>query len=288
MFLCGEVVLALGMTFTSGADAALLFDTLSSLGRRTEFQRHEGRARGVQMASMALCSVAGGVEGAFSPRATLWMSSAGALVGLVLARGFVVPPESRAGKTSTPRLLADTVRFVARHRLVRWYVLFAAVLSGSATWLLWLYQPYMQHAGLPVWSFGVAFALFSLFAALCSNLSARYDARAGPRGALLGLAAMQVLPLLPMALFPGPASVLFVLGQQAVRGIQRPLVAGRVLAYTFADKRATVLSLASLGGRLFFAVTGPVVGWWARELPMGEGLLCQAGLLSAALLLLLM
>jgi hypothetical protein len=144
----------------------------------------------------------------------------------------------------------------------------------------------MQETGLPVWSFGIAFALFNGFAALCSHYSARYDARLGPTGALVGLGVLQVLPLLPMALLPTPASVLFVLGQQAVRGILRPLLADRVLAYTFADKRATVLSMASLSGRLFFAATGPLVGWWAQILPMRGSLLCQAALLAFVLLVL--
>jgi predicted MFS family arabinose efflux permease len=286
VFLAGEIILALGMTFTSGADAALLFDTLSALGRRDEFQRHEGRARAVQMVAVAVCSVVGGVVGAHSTRATLWMSAAGSVVALVFAGLLVVPASTKPAAerpASALSLLADTLRFLRKHRLVRWYVMFSAVLSGSATWLLWLYQPYLQWTGLPVWSFGLIFALFNLGAAAASQLSARYDQRTGPTGALLGLAAMQVLPLLPMALVPAGGTFLFILLHQAVRGILRPLVADRVLAYTFADKRATVLSVASLGGRLFFAATGPLVGWWAKVLPMGQGLLCQAGLLAAVL-----
>ena len=38
-----------------------------------------------------------------------------------------------------------------------------AVLGGSATWLLWLYQPYMEWTGLPLRAFGIAFALIAGF-----------------------------------------------------------------------------------------------------------------------------
>jgi hypothetical protein len=64
-------------------------------------------------------------------------------------------------------------------------------------------------------------------------------------------------------------------------------VSARILDYTFADKRATVLSLASLAGRLFFAVTAGLVGWMAKALPMETSLLGQAGLLAVMLIVLL-
>ena len=63
-----------------------------------------------------------------------------------------------------------------------------------------------------------------------------------------------------MATLLSPLSCLFVLGHQAVRGMSRPLVTAQILAYTYADKRATVLSLNSLLGRLFFTITGPLIG----------------------------
>ncbi|MBM4365531.1 MAG: hypothetical protein FJ102_04905, partial [Deltaproteobacteria bacterium] len=80
-------------------------------------------------------------------------------------------------------------------------------------------------------------------------------------GVFLVLGALQALPPLLMAAVVMPLSPLFVLGHQAVRGLSRPIISSRVLAYTYADKRATVLSLGSLAGRLFFAFTGPIVGW---------------------------
>lgn len=48
-----------------------------------------------------------------------------------------------------------------------------------------------------------------------------------------------------------------------------------------------MLSLASLAGRLFFAVTAGLVGWMAKTLPLETSLLGQAALLGAALLALL-
>src|SRR5437588_4640152 len=43
-FALGEGLLALGMTLSSGADSAYLFDLLRSAGREHEYRRHEGIA----------------------------------------------------------------------------------------------------------------------------------------------------------------------------------------------------------------------------------------------------
>jgi len=294
-FLVAEIVMAVGIALTSGADSAMLYDTLKRLDRADEYERREGSARAVQMVSFAICCVVGGIVGEYSTRATMWLSVSGSVVAFFIALGFVEanPPKvldegSEKGEAKSYwGLVRESAKFVLKHRLVRWYVLFLAVLTGSSTWLLWLYQPYMEHTGLPIFAFGIAFAIFNLFAAGASKLAHRFDKRLGARGGIIGLMILQMAPMLLMALVVTPLSFLFILGHQAVRGMSRPIVSGRILDYTFADKRATVLSLASLAGRLFFALTAGLVGWMAKVLPMETNLLGQAGLLSVALVALL-
>jgi predicted MFS family arabinose efflux permease len=56
-------------------------------------------------------------------------------------------------------------------------------------------------------------------------------------------------------------------------------LSGRILRYTFADKRSTVLSMASLFARLFFGVTAPLIGYVADRYTLEETLFFQASLL---------
>ncbi|MFC1611489.1 MFS transporter, partial [Myxococcota bacterium] len=271
---------------------------LHSLDRQEDYRRLEGNARGLQMASIAASTVLGGFVGEFSFRATIWLSAIGPLLALVIAFGFVeANPPQKAGDendsgrprsaTSYSALISDSLRFVLKHRLVRWHVMFLAVLSGSATWLLWLYQPYMQFIGLPIYAFGLAFAFFNLFAALMSRWSQRFVELFARTGALIALMVLQIAPLLLMALVIMPFGFLFILGHQAVRAISRPVVSDRILRYTYADKRATVLSLGSLAGRLFFALTAPLIGLITKTNPMPSALLFQGALLGVILLALL-
>ena len=94
------------------------------------------------------------------------------------------------------------------------------------------------------------------------------------------------LQMVSLAVFTAPGGFVFILGHQAVRGICGPVVRDRILRHTFADKRATVLSLGSLWGRLFFAASAPLIGWVTNVSAMRETLLFQAALIFAVMVLL--
>ena len=145
----------------------------------------------------------------------------------------------------------------------------------------------MDFCGVPVWLFGFAFALFNLFSAFSSAKAASFDARFGKTGSIAAMMGLQTLPPLLMALIVKPASILFVLGHQAVRGLARPIISQRIMLYTHKDKRATVLSFASLAGRLFFAVTSPAIGLITRSAGLQTSLFAQGSVLAILSTLLL-
>ena len=285
-FLVAEVVIALGGAFLSGADTALLYDSLRALGREGEYRQIEGRARSWSLVGFAGCNLLGGLIGSWSYQAAVLATAIGPIVALGVALGFVevAPPAAVAGPREAlaayRSLIGGAAKFVRKHRLVRWYVGFLAVLTGSGSWLLWLYQPYMEATGLPVWAIGAAFASFNLVAAAASRWAHDFAEAVGPGRALAALGVLQVLPLLLMAAARAPLSFLFIWGHQLARGLSRPIISDLVLRYTYADKRATVLSLAALIGRLFFALSAPVVGWVAGSFDLWVCLVFQAALLA--------
>ncbi len=283
--LTAELLLALGMTLISGAGAALLYDSLAVLNRTDEAQARLGHAAALQMVSFALANIAGGLIGAHSLRATVVLSGLGPCLGLVLALRLreVGHASATTAGPSYAQLIRESGTFIRRHRLVRWQIVFLAMMTGSGTWLLWLYQPYMEWCGWPVAAFGVAFAAFNIFAASISKAASRIDKRCGRFGTIGLLMVLQTLPLLVMAAIRHPLGWLAIFGHQAARGLVHPVLSERILRYTYADKRATVLSIGSAAGRLFFAATAPWVGFTSRSYSLPTTLTVQAVALVAML-----
>jgi len=291
-FLIVEILLALGLAFYSGADAALLYDTLEALDREEEFNRIEGQATAIRLTSFAITNLLGGVIGDWSLVAAMWASAIGPFLGIILVMGFVEvnPRNTKESLGQALRgygdLLSQALKFVSKNQYVRWQILFCSSLIGSATWLLWLYQPYMSLSGLDIWTFGAVFAFFNLVAALSSKRAHLLEERLGGWRTNLVLATLQVLPPVLMATFIGPMSFLFAAGHSIVRGTLRPILNHRILQYTFADKRATVLSLNTMGGRLFFAVTGPLIGWISDTNGIATAMHAQSGALLVVFVIL--
>ena len=297
VFLMAEIIFALGIALISGADSALLYDTLHALGRQDEYAAIEGRARSWQMLSFALSNILGGIVGSYDYRAAIWLSTLGPLIALWLALGFVEvqtadkkkAPESswKAAWASYLGLLKDAWKFVRKHQLVRWYILVLSVLTGTGTWLLWLMQPYMKASKLPIWAFGIAFAIFNFSAAFFSRFAGKLQVYLKDRSLAALLFGLQSLPLFLMAWIFHPLGFLFILGGQAVRAWARPIISQQILAYTYRDKRATVLSFTSLGSRLFFAVTSPFIGLISKNTSLAFTLNTQGFLVIACFVVLI-
>ena len=283
LFLSAELLLAVGMSLLSGASAALLYDSLKQLGRESEYAAREGLATSHQLISFAICALVGGLVGSHSLRLAIAMSILGPLLGTFLATRFreVHMVEGEVGSLASRywTLVSDSKKFVLKHRLVRWFLLFFAIISGSATWMLWLYQPYMQACGLPIWAFGMVFALFNLYAAFISRRAAGIAARLGRAKTITLMMALQLLCLPLLVLIKAPWSFLFILGQQTNRGFMAPVLNQWILSYTFRDKRATVLSIAGLMGRLVFALGAPIVGLAGKNTSLDMAIIVQCFIL---------
>jgi MFS family permease len=286
IFLISELLCALGVSLISGADSALLYDSLKALNRENEYQKIEGKARAIQMICFAGCNLIGSFVGEYSYRATVYMSAIGPFICFIVSLGFIEVNKENIAKSfkdalfSYKELTYESIKFVLKHKYILWITIFSSIISGSSSWLLWMYQPYMIWSGLPVWSLGICFAIFNLFAAYISSISYKFEQNNSPLKIIGIICLLQITPLILMSFIVMPVSFLFILSQQAVRGLSRPVFNSWILKYTYADKRATVLSLNSLGSRLFFALTSPIIGLIAGKNDFVLNLLTQASILA--------
>jgi MFS family permease len=116
MMALAEVILGIGLAFTSGADSALLFVSLKQTGEVTRYPHWEGRVRAAAQVSEALSSAAGGWLYSLAPRLPFWLQVPVALASLgTVAAASETPPESIDGR------IAHSVRVwhIVRHALVR-------------------------------------------------------------------------------------------------------------------------------------------------------------------------
>lgn len=162
----------------------------------------------------------------------------------------------------------------------------------------WLYQPYMEAAGVPLGLFGVGYAVLALSAAAVSGSADVIERRAGEKAVLagmpllscLGFVCMGILPLAGAAPAAGAsgaahataAPALFALSflflHQFAFGLHDPVLRNYANAEVPSATRATVLAVASLGGNLCYGLVAPFIGALVDGIGLPAACRCLAGL----------
>ena len=161
------------------------------------------------------------------------------------------------------------------------------ILNNAA---LWFYQPYFKFSGLPIAWFGVAFASYQVFTAICSMQAHLVEKRLGEKYALISLVFFVGTGYFLMAQFVFVFSFIFAYFHQFARGFSRIVLTDYVNKLTDSDRRATVLSVQNLIMRLFYAMLIPFAGKIADTAGIVDALniLGFATLLIGGVLLVLM
>jgi MFS family permease len=279
-----EIVLGVGSAFITGADRALMFESLDAAGRAREYTRWEGRVRAAAQAGEAASSAVGGWLYAVSPRLPFWLQVPVAslvLVSAAVLRGQSRPPHREA--RSHLRRALHIVRFTLwRHRRLRAAMALSVALGLASFVMVWLIQPYMQARGIPPAWFGPLWAAAHVWLAGVTLASAGVLAALGSRATLLGCCVLVLVGYTGLAATSSAWGIAFYLCFMTLRGLQGPILATVMLEDAPVEDRASVLSLAALLFRVAFVVAGPPIGALVDHVGMEPALAVLAVAFTAA------
>ncbi len=281
--LLAEIVAGIGVSFVSGADSALAYDSLLTLGQQGSYRRFEAVTFTYTGVAEAVASVAGGLLAIVSLAAPILAQVAVYSLLFPVALLLTEPPrrEAPSGGNALRDVLRVTRYALSGHREIKWLIFFAAVLGTLTYTMVWLTQPFYQLVGVPLGWFGVLWALQLLSTAVFARFADRFERRLGRRAALVSLLGLGVAAYVVLGAF-GSAWVLpVVLVFYFVRAVQTPLLNDYVNVLVHSDIRATVLSVKNLAARGLYVVAGPLIGVSVDAYSLQAGLLLSAALYAA-------
>lgn len=256
----GQVLIGAGAAFKSGTDSALLFEALEAQGRAAEIEQQELRAWRFTLAGFALSAVLGSVM--FVASATLpFIATAlayGVALGLVLAMSE--PPQRIQAQSL--RADAASLRAGFRHPVLVWLFVLSVLMYGFSHLPFVFGQPFiltaMEGLGLsaqaPVVSGAVTSAMM-LVAAAASVVALRIRRALGLPLVLLCAFGLQIALSAALALSVSALVIGVLVLRMVPDSLARPFILARIQPLLEKRTRATYLSLQSLGGKVFFAIT---------------------------------
>jgi MFS family permease len=263
-----EFLGAVGMTLISGAEQALLYDSLVALKVQDRARHYLSRYDAAGTLGMLLAFPVGSFVASLGRYPQMIpvpfiMSSASAALAAAAYLSMEEPSRTKP-REGFLRMGVDGLRTLFVHRELRAYVLNAVTISAVTFFAFWFYQPIARRAGLDVAWLGVLAAGFNLFSSILLANSARLESLFGLRRLLLASA------ILPALLFAGLGCVyhvafivpaLFVL--VGCRMIRIPMLNDLINRHIESENRATVISAVSLLERFVTFAIYPLVGWLA-------------------------
>jgi MFS family permease len=265
LVLLGNSLWAIGITFISGAELALLYDTLRELGKEDQYPKYRGRLQAMVLVSIAISSVLGGIIGEFSLVSTFIITAGSVAVGTLFVALLKEPPretDSETGETLNYwQTLKVTYGAIRAHPALRYALLYSSILPlvGSAIQVTFM-QPHAIAIGLPIAALGlIAFGFRG--SQFIGSLSAdRIIERLGEWKWLSLAPLMTFFGIIGLGVFNSVWGIaLFTLAGFA-SAVTTPLRESIILRQTPGAVRATILSVDSLIFRFLLAAIGPVIG----------------------------
>lgn len=259
--LVAELQLGASYAFISGADSALLFETLRQQGKEGNYSRYDGRMTAWAQAGEAAGALGAGVLYQWFPllpfilQIGIWIAALGVCRKL---QEIPAPLRQTQSHLREAWQIADKA-FLSVPGL-RYTILLAAILGLSSFYPVWLIQPYMQSLHVPVTWFGPIWASANLCVSLGSMLSHRIQYHLGIKGTTSLLLIMVMAAYAGLAFSQAIWSFSFYFLLTIMRGIQGPFLRLYLQKQSDRHERASILSLKSLTFRLGFVITGPLIG----------------------------
>jgi MFS family permease len=277
-FVIAEVVLGISLSLVSGADSAMLYDTLSAGGEAKKYTRVEGKITSFGNFAEAIAGILGGLLAIISLRTPFFFQTAIAAIAIPAALSLREPPLVTHLKRISPGGVLRVIRLsLYADKKLSWAIMLSAVIGASTLTMAWFVQPFLIHAGVSVGWFGGIWAFLNAAVGVASYYAWKFEERAGSRFTVILIAAALVISYIGMSVLPMLFGFAMMLVFHLFRGIATPTLRNYINLLTDSNVRATVLSVRNFIIRLLFVLLGPLLGWATDNYSLQTALL-MAGL----------
>jgi predicted MFS family arabinose efflux permease len=259
---------------SSGAENALLYDSLLLNDRERSFEKYLGRLNVCDVTSAILAALCGSfLASEINFEFNYWLSLASMLISVCVSLMLIEPAvKSDTGESvAFKEYIIAAVQFFRRNPSVCLVVL-SGMVTGAALSFVWeFWQLYLNRLGIPVIYFGLFSAVF-MFLSLPGNMLAHILIdRFKYRTLLLTVTAFMSVGFLYVSVikdFTGLVAISIIF---LVSGIMEPLVSGYMHHRMDSSMRATIDSFQSLGLNAVLILTGLGFGYFSSKFDVFGG-----------------
>lgn len=261
-FFAAEVVLGFGQSMISGADSALLYDSLVDAKQQERYIKHEGRMTSAGNFAEASAGILGGLLAAVSIRYPYYGQTLVALAAVPAAITLIEPKTEHNRLELGWKQIVDVVRFALIKDLrLRWNILLSSVVGASTLTMAWFVQPWLIRAETPVEIYGAIWTALNLLVGIAAMFAYRVELQLGRIKTIILLILFLSMGFVASGLIRYYWAMPFIVLFYLARGVATPILKDSINRIAPAPMRATILSVRNFIIRIIFSIWGPFFGW---------------------------
>lgn len=257
--LVGAVLEGLGRAFYSGNNESLVYDNLAAEGKEGEYAEHSGKIGAMGQWAAAISAALASLTAFFSLQLMIWLSIIPQIVCLVLAMAV---NESQKISPIEGNIFAHTkeaAKLFKNNFKLRWLSI-ASIVEYGISESSYQFQSAFVALLWPVWAIGFARVLSSVGAAVSFRYAGKFIKRFKAINILLFDNVYSRVTNLWALIFVSWLSPLLMTTSSLLFGVSTVAESALMQEQFSTKKRATMGSLNSLGGKIFFAIFAVTLG----------------------------
>jgi MFS family permease len=257
LFLVIVAAHGLGQALFSGADNALLYDSLKVLGKENQYSRIDGRSN----AYFSLGSVLGGFLGVYLYTQNISLPFfVGGIIFVLVGATFLLmeepnPVERAYTLKSHYTQITDGITYARDRSPVRWIIAFSSIVAALFSYQIFIVSPSLVSIGFDVQAFGVLFTLIWGLEGIMYWNAHKILSRLGEKGTLFLIVMCHMLCFLLLGMIDTRIALIFIIINYLGRGIFYPVTNNYAQKHIATRYRATVLSVQNFAMTLLGIVT---------------------------------
>jgi MFS family permease len=272
-FLIAEIILGLGQSLISGADSAMLYDSLLEIRKKDRYIKFEGRMVSIGNFAEAIAGILGGLLATISFRYPYYAQTIVAFWGIPAALLLVEPiRHKRLVKMKFTDILKIVKYSLHDNYELKWNIIFSSVIGASTLTMAWFVQPYFELVLLPVSLFGVLWTILNLTVGFSAMIAHKVEMKLKQIKTMILITALIPIGYIVVSRINALWGISILLIFYFVRGLATPVLKDYINRLCDSDIRATVLSVRNFVIRIFFAIIGPFVGWYTDKFSLQSAL----------------
>ncbi len=254
-----HVVWGIGTTFISGADVALLYDSLKEMKREDEFSRIMGNAASISFASVGVSCLIGGFIATVDIVLPFVLSSIMYAAACIFVL-FLIEPHLEKRSESYLLHTKESVQFLKKKQYLFTLIMLFSGLFCTYTIVSILRQPYLLALKTPLKFFGVLYLASLLIKAVGAKLAYKIEPFFGEKRNLLMISAVTAASFLLAGVLKSYVGLAVLMGSTFVLGYLSPIFDSYMNKRIPSAKRATIFSFRGMISTFFIAPLEPLFG----------------------------